>query len=165
MMCSLNPQNTASSLQNLKYKSIRLHKNGRSPTVKGVETIRDMPRPMNTSGIKRFLGLCSYFRDCIKNLSESTCHLRQLLRKNVKFHWSNKCEHKFNDLKHALLSGQVVLHYPDWTVPFQVHVDASKIGVRAMLAQEKDGHLRPVRFASRAFALPEGHWHTTHQEL
>ena len=58
-----------------------------------------------------------------------------------------------NDLKHALLSDQVVLYYLDWTAPFQVHVDASKI------------HLHPVRFASCAFTLPEDHWRTTHQEL
>ena len=34
-----------------------------------------------------------------------------------------------------------------------------------MLAQEKGRHLRPVRFPSRTFTLPEGRWHTTHQEL
>ena len=88
-----------------------------------------------------------------------------LAKKHVKFHWLNKCEHEFNDLKHALLSAQVVLYHPDWTVPFQVHVDANKTWVGAMLTLEKDGRLRPVRFVSRAFKLPKGRWHKTHQEL
>ena len=123
----------------------KITQEGKSPTVKGVEAIGDMPRPLNTSGMKRFRDLCSYFHYHIKILSEHTCYFRQLLQKDVKFYWSDEWKHEFNDLKHALLSDQVVLYHPDWTVLFQVHVDASKIGVGAMLAQEKDGYFRPVR--------------------
>ena len=47
----------------------------------------------------------------------------------------------------------------------RLNMDASKLGCGAMLAQEKDGVLRPVRFASRAFAPAESRWTTMHQEL
>ena len=57
------------------------------------------------------------------------------------------------------------MFHPDWNAQFELHVDASKLGCGAMLAQEKDGVLRPVRFASRAFTPAESRWTTMHQEL
>ena len=48
---------------------------------------------------------------------------------------------------------------------FEFHVDASKLGCGAMLAQWKDDQLRPVRFASRAFTPAESRWHTLQQDL
>ena len=58
-----------------------------------------------------------------------------------------------------------MLFHPDWNAQFELHVDASKLGCGAMLAQEKDGVLCPVRFASRAFSSAESRWTTMHQEL
>ena len=58
-----------------------------------------------------------------------------------------------------------MLFYPDWNAQSQLHLDATKLGCGAMLAQEKDGVLRPVRFASRTFTPAEGLWTTMHQEL
>ena len=46
-----------------------------------------------------------------------------------------------------------------------LHVDASKLGCGAMLAEEKDGVLRPVRFASRAFTPAESRRTIMHLEL
>ena len=45
-------------------------------------------------------------------------------------------------------SSDVMLFHPDWNAQFELHVDTSELGRGAMLAQEKDGVLRPVRFAS-----------------
>ena len=58
-----------------------------------------------------------------------------------------------------------MLYYPDWQRPFEVHTDASKLGVGAMLAQEVEGKLRPVRLASRVFSDTESRWHTMQMEL
>ena len=68
-------------------------------------------------------------------------------------------------MKHAVTGPDVLLSHPDWTSPFELHVDASKLGCGAMLAQYKDNQLRPVRFASRAFTPAESRWHTLQQEL
>ena len=42
------------------------------PISKGVEAILSMPTPTNISAIKRFLGLCGYFRDFIPCMSTRT---------------------------------------------------------------------------------------------
>ena len=94
-----------------------------------------------------------------------TQHLRQLLKKDTPFHWTPSHTKEFEDLKGAVTSPNVMLFHPNWNSPFELHVDASKLGCGAMLAQCKDNQLRPVRFASRAFSPAEFQWHTLQQEL
>ena len=79
--------------------------------------------------------------------------------------WTSAHEAEFTDLKQALLSPETMLYHPNWHSPFELHMDASKHGVRAMLAQMHNGQLRPVKFASRSFTPTESRWPTTHQEL
>ena len=58
-----------------------------------------------------------------------------------------------------------MLYHPDWNSPFELHTDASKHGIGAMLAQWHEGALHPVKFASHSFNPVEYHRPTTHQEL
>ena len=44
-------------------------------------------------------------------------------------------------------------------------MDASKHGVGATLAQNHNGHIRPVGAFFRAFNETKSTWNTTHQEL
>ena len=83
----------------------------------------------------------------------------------MSFQWTEETAREFQDLKQAITGPDVMLYHPDWNAPFELHVAASKLGCGAMLAQEKDGVLRPVRFASRAFTPAESRWTTMHQEL
>ena len=69
------------------------------PISKGVEAILSMPTPTNISAIKRFLGLCGYFRDFIPCMSTRTQALRSLLKKGVSFQWTEETERQFQDLK------------------------------------------------------------------
>ena len=135
------------------------------PLSKGVEAILSMPTPTNISAVRRFLGLCGYFRDFIPCMSTRTHTLRSLLKKSISFQWTEETERQFQDLKQAITGPDVMLFHPDWNDQFELHVDASKLGCGAMLAQEKNGVLRPVRFASRAFSPAESRWTTMHQEL
>ena len=98
-------------------------------------------------------------------MAERTKFLRNLLCKGVRFAWEPDHEKEFNDLKSAIVSPNAMLYHPDWQRPFEVHTDASKRGVGAMLVQEVAGKLRPVRFASRVFSDTESGWHTMQMEL
>ena len=138
---------------------------GRFPTSKGTEAISAMPRPRNVSSVKRFLGMVNYFRDYVRNMASRTKHLHSLLCKRVPFVWTDAHEAEFCDLKDALISPDTMLYHPDWNSPFELHTDASKHGIGAMLAQWHEGVLHPVKFASHSFTPVEGRWPTTHQEL
>ena len=72
---------------------------------------------------------------------------------------------EFDDIKSVILSPDVILYHPNWSKPFQVETDASRFAIGAVLVQENNGSIRPVRFASRAFNYTESRWETMHQEL
>ena len=137
----------------------------RKPTSQGIEAVSKMEPPSNVTRLKRFLGLCNFFRDYIPNMPFRTQQLRQLLKKDIPFKWTLHRTKEFEDLKRVVTSSDVMLYHPDWNSPFELHVDASKLGCGAMLVQWKDDKLRPVRFASRAFSPAESRWHTLQQEL
>ena len=94
-----------------------------------------------------------------------TKHLCSLLCKGTPFVWADGHEVEFTDLKDALLSPDTMLYHPDWNSPFELHTDASKHGILAMIAQWHYGKLRALKFFSCSFTAMEGRWPTTHQEL
>ena len=110
--------------------------------------------------LRDFWDFAISFRDYIPNMPSRTLHLRELLKKDTPFTWTPSHTKEFEDLKLAVTGLDIVLYHPDWNCPFELHVDASKLGCGAMLAHWKDNQLRPVRFASRAFSPPESRWHT-----
>jgi hypothetical protein len=61
--------------------------------------------------------------------------LTQLLKKERKFEWTEKCEQSFQELKKRLVSAPI-LTMPDITKSFDVYCDASKLGLGSVLMQE-----------------------------
>ena len=56
------------------------------------------------------------------------------------------------------------MYRPDWSKPFQVETDSSRFGIGAVLAQENNSSIRPVRFTSHSFNNTESCWETMHQK-
>ena len=82
--------------------------------------------------------------------------------KGVSFQRTEDTATEFQDLKQAITGPDVMLFH---SAQFELHVDAGKLGCGAMLAHKKDGIIRPVRFASRAFTPAESRWTTLHEKL
>jgi hypothetical protein len=70
--------------------------------------------------------------------------ITSLLKNDVKFNWSLKCDEAFEQLK-TLLTTTPVLAQPDITKPFDVYCDASGSGLGCVLMQEG----RVIAYASR----------------
>ena len=102
---------------------------GRRPTSKGIEAIINLPSPKNTTELKKFLGMVGFLREYIRNMSARTLHLRSLLNKGVRFQWDEVHEAEFNDLKQAITSPDILLSHPRFDLEFEIHTDASRIGM------------------------------------
>ena len=63
--------------------------------------------------------------------------MTNILSKKSKFVWSDKCQQAFNNLK-TIFGSTPVLLAPDFNKLFKLAVDASDIGVGAVLLQEVD---------------------------
>ena len=99
----------------------------------------------------RFLGLVGYYRSFCKNFSSVVAPLTDLLKAKAEYIWSSTCQNAFDSVK-ALLCSAPVLAAPRFDQPFKLHVDASNVGVGAVLLQENAAGIDcPVSFFSRKF--------------
>jgi hypothetical protein len=86
--------------------------------------------------------------------------MTELLKKGVKFVWSEACEKAFHTLRQHLTSAPV-LAQPDNAKPFEVFCDASGTGLGCVLMQEG----RVIAYASRALRPHELNYPTHDLEL
>nr|CAB3503748.1 unnamed protein product [Digitaria exilis] len=109
---------------------------------------------------RSFLGLASYYPRFIPDFSRIAKPMTELLKKGVKFEWSDKCEEAFHTLRKHLTSA-LVLAQPDSTKPYDVYCDASGTGLGCVLMQE----IRVIAYASRPLRPHEQNYPTHDLEL
>ena len=137
-----------------------LGKDGLRVDPRKTAAVESWPTPTDISQVRSFLGLANYFRKFIKDYSLMTLPLTHLLRKDVPWHWSDNCEAAFHQVKHALTHAPV-LALPDFSLPFEVVVDASGTGIGAVLLQQG----RPICYESRQLTPAEQNYTVTEQEM
>ena len=121
---------------------------GVKPDPKEVEAIKKMQRPSTKQELHSFLGMINYWSQFIPFMSELTFNLRKLQKKDVLFNGQIATRKNFRNwkAKSAVIS---CLQYFDTTKPVTLQVDASKVGLGAVLVQDSQGRSRPVAFASK----------------
>jgi hypothetical protein len=120
----------------------------------GVET------PNHCTSSPKFPWLASYYRRFIPDFSKLVKPITSLLKNDIKFNWSSKCNEAFEQLK-VLLTTTPVLAQPDIEKPFDVYCDTSGSGLGCVLMQEG----RVIAYASRQLRRHEEHYQTHDLEL
>ena len=137
----------------------------------GIETdpdkiakVRDWPTPKNPEELRSFLAFTGYYRRFIKDFSKITRPLADLIppitkKKGLRtptkeWHWMDTEQQIFDDLKTKLTS-PLILAYPDFNLPFELHTDVSTMGLGAVLYQDQDGRKRVIAYASRSLSKSE----------
>jgi len=131
-------------LEKVSFLGHIISKDGISVDPSKVEAVSVWPRPNNVSEVRSFLGLAGYYRRFIEGFSKIATPLTALMRKNVKFSWSDACEESFQELKKRLISAPV-LALPSGTDGFAIYSDASKNGLDCVLMQNG----KVIAYASR----------------
>ncbi|GFS99773.1 retrovirus-related Pol polyprotein from transposon 297 [Trichonephila clavipes] len=118
-----------------------------------------MKPPRNYKEVLKFLGMSQWYAKFIKNYADLCEPLYNLRRKLKKFCWSIEAQNTFDALKVAITKAPF-LKLPDFERPFELFMNASSIGVGAVLNQEQ----RPVVFASRTLSAAEMNYTVTERE-
>ena len=127
----------------IKFFGYVLSAEGISPDPVKVQALREAERPSNAEEVRSFLGMANYSARFIKNFSTLASPLRELTRSNVEWRWTEREQEAFMKTKNSLF-GNATLTYYEVGEETEVIVDASPLGLGAMLTQKKrDGH-RPV---------------------
>jgi hypothetical protein len=100
-----------------------------------IKSIMERKAPTNPTEVRAFLGLAGYYRKFVEGFSSIARPLTQLLKKERKFEWTEKCKQSFQELKKRLVSAPILTMH-DITESFDVYCDASKLGLGSVLMQE-----------------------------
>ena len=134
---------------------------GIGPDPTKVKDINEMPVPQDRDDLQRFLGMVTYMGGgFIPNLSRLSSILRDLLRKDVPFEWSEDHQMAFNTLKGAITTDASTSYY-DVTKPITLEFDASQKGLGAALVQEK----KPIVFASKTLTKTQSNYSNIEREM
>ena len=121
-----------------------------------IEAVVNWKPPRNVTEVRSFLGLAGYYRRFVRGFSIIASPLTKLLRKGIKFKWTDKCQNSFDQLKWMLVEAQV-LTQPTSRKEYTLYSDASGISLGCVLIQ--DGKV--VAYASKQLK-PHEHNYPTH---
>jgi hypothetical protein len=129
-----------------------------------IEVIERLPPPVNVKGIHSFLGHAGFYRRFIKDFSQISRPLTNLLAKDEPFEFTDECLNTFHTLKKALISVSIIQPL-DWALPFEIMCDASDYAIGAVLGQTKDRKHNAIAYASKTLTGAQLNYATTEKEL
>lgn len=135
-----------------------------SPLTAKTEAIKHFSEPKNVRAVRKFLGMANFYRKFVPNLAHWMTPLTELLKKNTKFVFSEKCRKAFEHIK-CVLTQNPILRGPDFKREFFLATDASESGAGAVLMQEHDGINHPVAYFSKKFNEAQSKYSTIEREL
>ena len=159
----LNVDKCVFGVSTVQFLGHEISSEGIHPHPHNMKAITEAGKPQNAKDVKRFLGMITYYQDFLPNLATITEPLRRLLRKNCKFHWRKEQETAFQKLK-EMAGKKLSVYIFDPNLPTFVTVDASDVGLGAVLSQVKDGSEVPVCFASHSLTTAQRNYATNEKE-
>jgi len=85
--------------------------------------------------IRSFLGLAGYYRRFVKDFLKIATSLTNLLKKAIKFKWTEKCERTFQELRQRL-TATPILTLQEESKKYTIYNDSSKNGLGCVLMLE-----------------------------
>ena len=140
-------------------------KDGCQPDPKRVTALENASKPTNVSEVRSLLGMANYSSKYIPNFATITAPLRDLTKKNAQFVWNETHQNAFKQLTEALSPSPCMAYFTKSKDTY-VTVDASPVGISAILSQKSKGREdeKIIAYASRALTDVETRYSQTEKE-
>lgn len=129
-----------------------------------VRAIREWPRPQSVEDVRSFLGMAGYYRKFIQGFSTLAAPLTEVLKKGVRFEWTDSLERSFRALIQATTTAPTLI-LPDPSKPYVITADACGYGIGASLMQDQGRGLQPIAFLSKKLSPAELKYENHEREL
>ncbi|KAK8783048.1 hypothetical protein V5799_015611 [Amblyomma americanum] len=149
--------------QEVTYLGHKIDRHGLHPAEKKLDTIVRAPAPRNVQELRSFLGLITYYRSFLLNMSSLLAPLYRLLQKESKWKWASEEKRAFEAVKNSLINSDMLVHF-DPTKELVLECDASPEGIGAVLSHVIDGIERPIAFRSRTLTKTEKNYSQLERE-
>jgi hypothetical protein len=150
----------------VEYLGLILDGNTIKPDPVKVNGLKAWLRTLKTvSEVRSTLGLLNYHRTFIPRFSHIIKPLTQLLKKNVKFVWTEICTKALNRIIN-ILTTELVLTHPNPEKPFEIKVDTSDYATGTILFQRDErGKPKLLGFHSKTLSKEEMNYDIYDKEL
>ena len=95
-----------------------------------LKSILEWPIPTNIDEVRQFTGLTNYYREYIKEYSDTVEPLTWLTWKGIEFQWKEKQINAFEELKRKFKEDNILITF-DYKEPVEIYTDASDKVIRA----------------------------------
>ncbi|CCO37613.1 Retrotransposable element Tf2 155 kDa protein type 1 [Rhizoctonia solani AG-1 IB] len=130
-----------------------------------IQAVQEWPTPTTVKQVQSFLGFANFVRRFVANFSQIARPLHNLVKKEVKWQWTDKEETAFRELQRAIINAPVIVH-ADPSKPYFLETDASGAALGSVLSQrQEDGRLHPIGYLSESFKGAEQNYDTHDKEL
>ena len=129
-----------------------------------VTAILALAAPSTVKEVRGFLGMVGYYRRFVEGYAQIALPLTELLKQDTPFHWEERQEEAFKELKLRMVTAPLLVP-PSFEKVFHVTGDASGFCVGIILWQygEKKDE-RPIYYCSRQMSKAERNYTTTERE-
>lgn len=149
---TLNKKKCQFALTELKFIGHIIGENGVKADPELIEAIKAFQPPNSVTEVRQFLGMVNQITKFVPNTAEQTTQLRQLLRKDNVFIWTEAHQKNFENLK-TLLTTTPILAIYNTNYKTRVSADASSYGIGGVLEQQQtDGTWKPVIYCSKSLS-------------
>ena len=134
--------------------------------LKKISAFNNTTTPTTVGEVRSLLGMANYSSHFISNFATITQPSRRLTHKEAKFIWGKEQEDAYQKLKTALVNIPV-MGYFDTKNDSELIVDASPVGLSAILTQKPPGENAPskiIAYPSRALSQTEQRYCQTEKE-
>lgn len=142
---TLKPEKCHFCFEELLFLGHVVSRTGVRPDPEKLAAVAQFPVPSDKKAVRRFLGLCAYYRRFIADFARIASPLTRLTRDDATFEWNHEQQAAFNDLRQRLQTPPVLAHF-DEQAPTMLHTDASNVGLGAVLVQWQEDMERVIAY-------------------
>ena len=139
---------------------------GTRPDPEKIQAIARFPAPKDVSSLRSYLGLVNQLASFLPDLAHATSNMRQLLKKDVPFIWSDDINKEFEDSRELLTSEKILKPF-DPSLTTELLTDASRLhGLGYILLQRSsDSTPRLIKCGSCSLTPAQTRYATVELEL
>ena len=153
-------------LLKVKFFGHEIGNNTIKPNPSKIEAIKRIPSPKEKKDVMQFLGSVNFYSKFIEKLHINLKPLYTLLHYDVKFQWTPEVEKIFQNVKNAMTVDTELTIPTNTTHPFFITVDASLVGLGAVLFQmNEENKIKVISYNSRILNTQEQKLSTLDREL